>query len=390
MRVYGVQTSDNHLSPTIWSSYASLCSDALWALEQIADYCVSRKVDWWILAGDIIDKPINGSPPIADLSCVLDKVSKKHPDLVAYYIQGQHEMSDPPWMSCVRGNTQHIHDRTVDLSGIGPTYGLDYRKGSNELTEAFKRIPKDTRLLVAHQVWEEFMGGVANCDGSLAAIPHASHVLTGDLHKHLVKRIKRPGQPDLIAMSPGATHVRKLDEPKEHYFFAWTDDPVKPLKSVKLHGRQFFSFEILTDNLSEFRQQFEGFMEYAAEYAKKHNLPARVAKPVLHLHYNSDIPGLFNRVQDIVNDRAFIFDRAIRFVKDKLRVDGQELKALTDLGLLGCLRSAVGDTSSRLYADAERLLKSDNIIDEIRKLKAEHFSETKIPETKECLPTQVS
>lgn len=377
----GAVISDMHLSKHTWASHPSLYGDAMWAMECFYNSCAQHDLQWVIFAGDVTDKQMNVSAPIADLAEVVSWFKSKR--LKLYYNQGQHEMAEPTWIDAVSDWGIHLHGKTFELSGLGKVYGLDYQKGRSALTEALNNIPADTDVLVAHQVWDEFMGSIAACDGSLRDVPHAHTVITGDLHKHTKVTVDRPGLPELTVLSPGATHMRKIDEPVSHAFFVYTDDQQSPWKSVKLKSRYVAACHVFNvGDIDAVREDVEHILKQADEYAKTVGLPSHIAKPIIRLFYDASLRGTASKFRDIVNDRAFVFEKVQKSETDQVVIATRDdaLRA-SNIGLAGCLDLAVDDRESQLYKDASRLIASDDINLTIKQMFAEHFNETESANT---------
>src|SRR5690606_28701531 len=153
-----------------------LRGDSFCSYSQIVDYAVAKKASAVIAAGDFLDIRLPGSRVIGFVREKLELLQKAN--CQQYFILGQHDYADPPWPSAVSDNAIHMDRKLVALEGM-QFYGLDWRR-AEELTDALNGIPKEARILIAHQVWSEFMG-VGRSEGSWEQIPRHIHTLfTGD------------------------------------------------------------------------------------------------------------------------------------------------------------------------------------------------------------------
>ena len=199
-------TSDLHLSTRIWTN-RNITQDSYYAWSQIVESAIAQDVSAVILAGDLLDKQTNTSEPVNELAKGL-RLLVKH-GIEIYFNQGQHEMQKYPWVQAVCPEAVHLHDRSVDIGGLVFT-GSDYRN-----TESFQEFLASADVLVCHQVWQEFMGGVAATQGSFRDIPmNIQLLITGDYHRSISRNDK-----GLDVLSPGSTALRAVDEPEDKSFF---------------------------------------------------------------------------------------------------------------------------------------------------------------------------
>lgn len=382
-----VFAADLHLSSYIWSGRSDLYGDAEWALHQLVDIACERQAEWLVAAGDLIDKKVNDSPPIDSLGRQLKRLVDC--GVQFGYVQGQHEMADPPWVQTVSGSSLHLHGK---LTQIGPflTYGLDYQRTS-DIPDAFGAVPKGTNMVIAHQVWEEFMGSRAQA--SMAVIPHAEYCITGDFHKFVSKTVTGKTGQKLRCFSPGATHMRKIDEPDEHYCIIWDDG-----KFVKkrLHSRPFRFIELNTvRDLDEFCANVKQDIEQITTGSPQ--LPVHIRKPIFKIKYRVELPEAQARILNAVNDEAFVFEEQVWPETESQQVSRQKRDELVKLGLEGCLELIVPDKESPLYSDTLTVLQASRdagqIADAIASIKERFLGGNNVAkesEVAECVPARAA
>ena len=120
------------------------------------DKAIEHKVHNIFAAGDLIDVRRPPSEVAEFLRTQLDRLAT----ISFRYIQGQHELSSPPWLSAISDNVQHLDGREpVNVYGTGgmSLIGIDWQP-ADKLAEKLEAIPDDVDILMAHQVWEDFMG----------------------------------------------------------------------------------------------------------------------------------------------------------------------------------------------------------------------------------------
>lgn len=266
--------SDAHLDLATWASRPELCYDSRHAFEYIIDQCLQRSVEAIIAAGDLIDVKKPPAEVVRFLRKQLDRVQQAKIPL--YYIQGQHEKSNPPWFSAIHEWPTHLHQQRIQLSDVS-VVGLDWTNAA-QLEQELAKLP-EAEVLVCHQVWDCFMGDLTNPEISTEQLPSCFKlVVTGDYHKTAMYRAG-----DCRIHSLGATNMRKISE-SSACVFALSDGLA--LTHCKIPGRS-----VLRTNLSLLIRTEPGevvafLREQVAEafaQAKKKKLPVELRKPILHV-----------------------------------------------------------------------------------------------------------
>lgn len=344
--------------------------DEPYALKQITDIAIANKVEAVIGAGDLIDRQTNRAEPISVFMREIDRLEKAK--IPFWYTQGQHDWDNPPWLSAHRW-AKHLHKQTVEL-GPFVVYGLDWLP-YGELQNELAKIPEECNLLVAHQVWGDWMGDVAAPQGSFAQIPgQIATLITGDLHKNIVERHKNAGGETLLTISTGATTQQKIDEPSEHFCcLLGTDSKGKIRPDMrKLRSRPFYEEMLNT------AQELDNFVAHVPQLlaelvAANDDLPDNVRNPTICIRYGHKIPDAVGRIEKAVGDRAFLNFKPImpeeklaQARERKLAVRGA---AVTPLAMLP--RRVNKDKQPLTYACAERLLRAQesgqDVDDELRR-----------------------
>lgn len=277
--------------------------DEEWALDQIAAAAVHHRVEIVIGAGDMIDRQQNRAAPITHFMRFLDDLEAVN-KLPFYYVQGQHEWDDPPWLSGHR-NAHHLDSRVLPL-GAFKLYGLDFR-AAGALQDAFQLIPPEADFLICHQVWAEWMGEICSPQGSFAEVPgQITRLVTGDLHKFVLEQHHNADGRPMLCCSPGATCQQKIDEPNQHYYVLLREDG--SLVKQPLKSRVMIDWPILqmTEDLERFVVEIEPRLAVAAQTWAAAEMPSDLAKPYLRITYNHDLKDAERRVSRAVNDRAIL------------------------------------------------------------------------------------
>jgi len=243
-------TSDLHLSDRIWK-HRPIEGDSYAAWQAIVRYALDEdnEIDEVIIAGDILDKQTNQSTAIHHLTVGLSSLIEA--GIRVYFNQGQHCMQEKPWPSLVDGVRHLKFQDMYNVGGLMMT-GFDYCS-REQLQENLKdESVAKADILVCHQVWEDFMGGVGNPQGCFADIPdNVKYLITGDYHENICKRAAQPDikllgltggdeTEGLVVISPGSTHLRSISEPDDKYFWVLeiADGTSPRIHSVEIPGRR--------------------------------------------------------------------------------------------------------------------------------------------------------
>lgn len=365
-KVLGIFFADSHMAPRSWPS-RPIQGDSYFAFECLVDLAIHHQVNL-IGAGDLIDKQENRSETIVRLYQQLDRLASH--GLKLLYVQGQHELEQVPWLSG-HPATEHVSSRFFELGGLN-CYGLDYQP-AGQLQLKLETVPVETDILIAHQVWAEFMGTVTTPQGSMADVPHASICFTGDLHEHRdVVVFGKTGQA-ITLFSPGSTCMQAIDEPPDKFCFLLTQsrDGIKFVPS-QLPTRPFIDWHPINTeaDMDAFVEKIRPRLDaVSAEAATR--LPAHLCKPLLRVTYGSGVAELTSRVMPAVGDRAYVFfkeTQADKVEEAEIVVPTNGAAVTLESALLGYLEAR---GFSSLESAALRLLQSHDINGELQRLRAE-------------------
>lgn len=186
--------SDCHLGS--WSSHPELREMPLYAFERAIDICIAEKVDFIIIAGDLLDTSLPGVDVLSRAAYIFRKC--READIPVYLIAGSHDYSPTgKTMLSVFENAGLVSDVakyeedgekirlkfTVDKKTGAKITGLFGRKGSLEI-DSFKRIsvPDEggDRIFVFHCGIDEHSAG-GNVPVSLLP-ENFDYYATGHIH----------------------------------------------------------------------------------------------------------------------------------------------------------------------------------------------------------------
>ncbi len=341
-------TADTHLDICRSVRHPAMRGDSRFAFSQIVTYCVEHSLPL-LLGGDIFDKP---RPDPGTVRFALDELRRMQTaGLPVYFVQGDHDI-DPvqPWPALSDAST-HLHQRVVNFPGGIVVWGQDFVPRAHA-AEAFGMVPETANVLLTHISWSDLRRiGATHAD--LTMVPHVHHVLTGDYHVACDVTATGASGQTIIAISPGSTNSRALNEPTEKSFVVVGLDGSTRMtwRRVPLRSRRQLDVVINTaDDLEQVIRQAGTWL--AAAYAA--DLPEELRKPVVWAKFRDDIPDAYVRLAAAFGTDAFLFVDP-QHVETVIQVDASSVVSESLTGL----REAIGilrPERDRVYADACRLL----------------------------------
>lgn len=367
MKPIGLHASDTHLCPRI---------DEQFAFQQIVDAAIEHRVDYLMLAGDLLDKQTNRAKTVSFLYLQLERLRKCN--ISVLYTQGQHDFDDPPWFSGVKWTT-HLHKQSFSVGGSQyRLYGLDWQP-FGKLQEELVEIPSDVDFLICHQVWGDWMGDIAAPQGTFNQIPgHIKFVQSGDLHQWKLERKKNLNEEKMWTLSTGATTQRKIDEPDTHYYALFYPDGHFEKKVLRSRVYLESSLMLRTEDVDQFMGELEPILAVAHQKAAARELPEEMYRPVFRISYSAKLTDVVRRVEKAIDGRA-ILNFKERPPEEKIQEYANAKKtkkgdAVTPKSVLG--EEVDKEESPAVYELCERMLSAEDKELEFAKWRAEFLGET--------------
>lgn len=292
-----IVAADTHIDHLIWRSRPEIVYDSFYGFRQLVEASNKKKLPL-ILAGDCWEcLPVN-APSVESLGVIGRFISTlNHP---MYYIYGQHDEGGMHDHFSIFDNNNVKRLDYLELGGL-KLHGMSWRP-KHQLADAQEGIQLDTDVVICHQVWSEGMGGI-NCEGSIKDMP-GQLVISGDYHQFKAAKVVRPDGSKVTFVSPGATHLRKINEPAEHYYLTLFDDCT--VKRTKMKSRTVISAELCDEKGFEtLYASLPDVLKEAEELAK--DLPLALQTPILAISDTSDLPKIESRIKSVVKDRVHLF-----------------------------------------------------------------------------------
>jgi hypothetical protein len=299
-----VVAADCHLDHLIWRSRPEIYGDSHYAFKQLVTLAVSRKLPL-ILAGDIVETLPVDAPNSETISVLRESMAAlRRAGIPVYYISGQHDQAKLSWVTACGGARMPPMNSIVEIGG--KRFAFIPWLPSRLLPAAMEAVDVERAdVVICHQVWQEMMGG-ESAEGRLSQFKTPSLVISGDYHRQLVKRVHREGLPDLVAVSPGATHMRKLNEPVKHCAAILYDD--LDIKWVQLRSRRVLSTELVDEpSYSRLIRGVQAGIDSAIAKAVEMELPSELLTPLLIVRDSSGVTRGEARIREIVGRQAHVF-----------------------------------------------------------------------------------
>ena len=297
-----VIAADTHIDEYIWRHKPNIVFDSYYGFQQAIGAAVKFNVPL-ILAGDVVETLPANTPTSKTVSWVRSQINRlKKNKLNCYAVTGQHDQAEPSWLKACHEHVTDADQRSVGL-GKRVIYFLNWRP-TEAARLAVADIPQDTEIIIAHQHWRELMGG-GNFECSVNDLPHGpSLVVTGDLHQTMTRRVKRLDK-EITFVSPGATHLRKTDEPDNHRVLLLHDDLT--FKFLKIKSRLAIRQKITADQTADdLIEKWPKLIAAAMTKAEKIKLPPTLMTPFFIVEDFLNTKS-YNRLLKVVNKEAHLF-----------------------------------------------------------------------------------
>ena len=364
-------TSDWHLSDRIWK-HRPIEGDSYAASHYICDWAFENEVTHVIIAGDILDKQRNNSTAIHHLTTNLEMLTDA--GVKIYFNQGQHCMQEKPWPLLVPGV---VHLKLGDVHNMGDVMvgGFDFCHKEQLQDNLKSDALKDLDMLVCHQVWQDFMGGVGNPQGCFADVPaNISTIITGDYHEAICQ-----GYSGKVVLSPGSTHLRSISEPVDKSFYVLETKTTTFARTVPIPTRRAY-YITAPSTAEDLNGQIDGYMSFNKEYWEgprepKHipnegyTMPEEIRKPLIRITHDA---GSFDQgCQKVLvkyKDDAHFFFKAVKPKENKDLEILEHVGAEDRLRMVDCLNAAVSSKDKPLVHSLSTALLGSGEPEEILKL----------------------
>jgi hypothetical protein len=283
---------DSHLRDAIWVN-KPMKDDSYISFDQIIDYVCGVKDCKVIILGDILDSKKPTSKPAIKLKQGLDRLIE-HCGKIAI-IQGQHDVSDPPWFSLVEQPDKVIHLSTkiFDYDGL-KVCGID-NMTRPALLKTLEAVDPSADFLALHNLLKS---GPASQFGDieLSELPDIPIIGMGDLHDKVMKKDSPNGR-DRVVFHPGSGCIQKINEnpvkqfmhiviEDSSYTFNWKPLSTRRIVRKRLHSEE--EADRFLDNLS-----------LGTDHVS--------LKTLVYVEFNSSIPDIHRKVESKCKELDYIF-----------------------------------------------------------------------------------
>jgi len=275
-------TADWHLAKGAWKPRPEISGDAFASLESLVsnldlDDDREQIVDYIIAAGDLFDTKTPSSFAV-NRACELLRTDGMNPEYTQRYIgyiQGQHELSDPPWLRVADADHLDYGQRMsaptcgvpyvklfpdTYIWGMDWTLSLHLQERLDEIGLLFakqKKISPGYHILVLHQTCNAVMAGMGDdrdhildsldyraCELKDGMLPHGFDlVVVGDTHYHTEFTLLDKKGAAVRCLSPGSFAMQSISEINIGQCFV-LDSVTKEITSMELYRRPYEEIKI--------------------------------------------------------------------------------------------------------------------------------------------------
>jgi DNA repair exonuclease SbcCD nuclease subunit len=339
-----------------------LYGDGRFGLLQLLDIMAQHNCDNLLGLGDLFNVKSQRADALHLLKEFTDELDHREHKL--YYVQGQHEFSDPTIMSAISDTAVHMHDKTVTI-GDFRCHGLDYQNPV-QVEEALRGLP-EADVLLTHQVWRDYMGEDRGRAWAHWVPESYQLILTGDYHE---TKVIKHGHRRIV--SPGSLNIQKINERADKHVFVLKEDG--ELVDVPLRSRNVYGMNIRDEDELE---QFIAELDEHVALRPQADVPPDVAKNILRVTYSTTVPNVVPALERAVGDRCHLFWDPKRPVVTDIPLEAQQrTDAVMSGGLLTCLQEFYNDDGPGVLADRQTLWAAEDVNAELDTIFTRTLDET--------------
>jgi hypothetical protein len=314
MNKIAIVSADCHVEELIWRDRPGITGDGFYGFQQLIDNAVKENLPL-ILAGDVVETLPQNTPTTKTVDFLQACISTMNSHgLKIYTINGQHDTAFPSWLKALDSSRSTVIDASNELLSVnGVNVFFHSYTHRSCISNILQSIPPNAEIFVSHQPWSEFMGDTYS-HGRLADAPYVKMCISGDYHKAIYKYVQTADDREIAVLSPGATHIRKINEPSIHY--AWlvskSDKGDIYADEIKLNSRSV----IRSTPVSE--ADICGIMQNAPKLAQRiksnnySKLSPTLIRPIWHVIDKSDTKNAHERLYTAINPYAELIYTPVR------------------------------------------------------------------------------
>lgn len=367
-----VLSSDWHLNPLSWKRHPKIKGDSYYSLRQIVDTAIELQVPL-IGAGDLFDVKTPPSESVIVCCREMERLAKEN--LSMYYVQGQHEYAEQPWLT-LSPNAVHIDSfkyqtngdpQVFDVAGLR-LVGMDISMSPVEFSiqcaklHMLARSKGEFDMFVTHQVWADFIkkrDPVFMFEKAL----FSKITYTGDYHK--LEALDVQG---MLCLSSGSINMQANNENPIKEIFILHDDLSVTKKTIKT--RPFMSFELKTGfELNKLLNTPNSTLLAAWP----HQVPEEFSTPLVSVKYQNNLTNAFDSLTEKFKEWNYDLSPTDFFsVEMTAATDRKEIKDIVNV--TDCVSQFV-PVDSTAYKDAVRVFDSTDVEAELAAMRKEHLNQ---------------
>ena len=219
----------------------------------------------------------------------------KDAGLPVYYVQGQHDFSDPPWPDALCDALTWVNNKAFTIEPGINIFALDHMKPA-QLEETLKNVPTNCNVVMLHQLARQVFPLEGTWDFDVAWLPeHVKVAIMGDYHQPVEFKW---GQNN-VGFYTGSMHVQSIDEPKEKSFVmaGLTNSGAFQYQRIPLITRAYFNYPINSEGELDALVRWLNAYDVAAEAKARGILWDAIKQPVVEVPHLTSIKDVKTRLE---------------------------------------------------------------------------------------------
>lgn len=294
--------SDPHIRQRTWASRPDLNSDSYYSFAQVVSYSLARHYNL-VLGGDTFQST---HPHAEDIKFFRTQLRlMKEAGLKVFYIQGQHDYSDPPWPEALSEEVVWVHNKVFEPCPGIKIFALDHMRPA-QLQEALKAVPADCHIVMLHQLAQSVFPLEGTWDFSVDWLPaHVDVAIMGDYHQP----VDFHWGTNKVGFYTGSMHVQSIDEPKEKSFVHAGLDRTGAFEyqRIPLVTRAYFNYPVNSEEELDALVRWLNAYDVEAEAASRHIEWDVIKKPVVEVPHLTSIKEVKSRLEAAAGGKVHLW-----------------------------------------------------------------------------------
>jgi len=287
----------------------------------------------------------------------------KEAGLSVFYIQGQHDYSDPPWPDALCDTVKWVHNQVFEPEPGVKVFALDHMKHGMMKPVLEKELPKDCHMVMLHQLARQVFPLEGTYDFDAAWLPdHVTTAIMGDYHQP----VEFAWGKENLGFYTGSMHVQAIDEPKDKSFILAEQItrkdglPALSIQRIPLVTRLYFKYPINSEEELDALVRWVNNYDVEAEALARGILWDAIKCPVVEVPHLTSVKDVKSRLEEASGNKVHLWFKPFHPDVQQGPVTVTDVK--TRASLEGCLGTYVKADSEDHGFILELLSKPSDIV----------------------------